>query len=104
MPLVVDCALLARASFSATTTLKTSAATKDIADNFIVDLTSSGACLAPIFESVAVEQRPDGRMPDFPNSTAPRDEVLDLIRNCLIRDTRGLAAEPRIHDSSNAKE
>ena len=101
---MVDCALVARAWFSATTTLKNSAATKDRADSFIVDLTSSGACHAPIFESLAVERHRNACMPDFPNSTAPRDEVLDVIRNCRIRDTRGLAADPRIHDSSNAKE
>jgi hypothetical protein len=53
---------------------------------------------------LAVERHRNACMPDFPNSTAPRDEVLDVIRNCLIRDTRGLAADPRIHDSSNAKE
>ena len=33
-----------------------------------------------------------------------RNEVLGVIRDCLIRDTRGLIADPRIHDSSNAKE
>jgi hypothetical protein len=43
-------------------------------------------------------------MPDFPNSTARREDILDIIRNCLIRDTRALAADPRIQDSNNAKE
>ena len=33
-----------------------------------------------------------------------RNEVLGVIRDRLIRDTRGLIADPRIHDSSNAKE
>ena len=43
-------------------------------------------------------------MANFPSSTARREEALDMIRKCLIRDTRGLVADPRMHDSRNAKE
>jgi hypothetical protein len=94
----------AKASFSDRVRVKNRIATKKREDSFIVDLASNGPGDAAIFEILAVERRRDACMPDFPNSTARREDVLDIIRNCLIRDTRALAADPRIQDSSNANE